>query len=328
MNSKVVLVSSLFITCNFYAQVSEQRIVESIQSQIPLSISIQQITNNSEFHQTFSEKDYVMSFCQLYAPDYVSLIQSSYSSPNSWIRTVNGVMQSNNFNAQNREDLINEFGTIIHETTHSKNSSNGFLIDPSNYIVLTDRESQISNKFFNSDVIEKIVSTEAQGKLFRYETYISKQSSVGANVQGIVGLMDEYSAYQNGCSAALIAYDNALKKKDTTLAITFLKSALATHFAYYEFNVFIGAYVKYARLYNSEVYQEILSLTTLKKAYYLNTQSFLNSLQIIQSASTRLKENYRSVKYTAEYYNNTYVEFAKEYLKNFETDLQALNSYP
>ena len=231
MNSKVVFVSSLFITCNFYAQVSEQRIVESIQSQIPVSISIKQITNNSEFHQTFSEKDYVMSFCQLYAPDYVSLIQSSYSSPNSWIRTVNGVMQSNNFNAQNREDLINEFGTIIHETTHSKNSSNGFLIDPSNYIVLTDRESQISNKFFNSDVIEKIVSIEAQGKLFRYETYISKQSSVGANVQGIVGLMDEYSAYQNGCSAALIAYDNALKKKDTTLAITFLKSALATHFA-------------------------------------------------------------------------------------------------
>jgi len=328
MNSKVVLVSSLFITCNFYAQVSEQRIVESIQSQTPVSISIKLLANNSEFHQTFSEIDYVMSFCQQYAPDYVSLIQSSYSSPNSWIRTVNGVMQSNNFNAQNREDLINEFATIIHETTHRKNSSNGFLIDPSNYIVLTDRESQISNKFFNSDVIEKIVSLEAQGKLFRYETYISKQSSVGANVNGIVGLMDEYSAYQNGCSAALIAYDNALKIKDTTLAITFLKSALATHFAYYEFNVFIGAYVKYARLYNSEVYQQILSLTTLKKAYYLNTQSFLNSLQIIQSASTRLKENYLSVNYTAEYYNNTYVEFAKEYLKNFEADLQALNSYP
>lgn len=325
MNSKVVFVSSLFITCNFYAQVSEQRVVESIQSQTLVSISNKQITNNAEFHQTFSEKDYVMSFCQLYAPDYVSLIQSSYSSPNSWIRTVNGVKQSINFNAQNREDLINEFETIIHETTHSKNSSNGFLIDPSNYIVLTDRESQISNNFFNSDVIEKIVSLEAQEKLFRYKTYISKQSSVGANVQGIVGLMDEYSAYQNGCSAALIAYDNALKKKDTTLAITFLKSALATHFAYYEFNVFIGAYVKYARLYNSEVYQQILSLTTLKKAYYLNTQRFLNSLQIIQSASTRLKENYRSVNYTAEYYNNTYVEFAKEYLKNFEADLQALN---
>jgi hypothetical protein len=328
MTSKVVLVSSLFITCNFYAQVSEQRIVESIQSQTPVSISIKLLANNPEFHQTFSEIDYVMSFCQQYAPDYVSLIQSSYSSPNSWIRTVNGVMQSNNFNAQNREDLINEFATIIHETTHRKNSSNGFLIDPSNYIVLTDRESQISNKFFNSDVIEKIVSLEAQGKLFRYETYISKQSSVGANVNGIVGLMDEYSAYQNGCSAALIAYDNALKIKDTTLAITFLKSALATHFAYYEFNVFIGAYVKYARLYNSEVYQQILSLTTLKKAYYLNTQSFLNSLQIIQSASTRLKENYLSVNYTAEYYNNTYVEFAKEYLKNFEADLQALKSYP
>jgi len=138
--------------------------------------------------------------------------------------------------------------------------------------------------------------------------------------------MDEYSAYQNGCTAALIAYDNALKNKDTTLAITFLKSAMATHFAYYEFNIFIGAYVQYARLYNPEVHQQILKLNTLKRAYSLNTQRFLNSLQIIQSASTRLKGNYRSVKYTADYYNKTYVDFAKEYMKSFDSDLQALKS--
>jgi hypothetical protein len=194
--------------------------------------------------------------------------------------------------------------------------------------VLTDQESQISMKFFKSDLIEKVVSTEAQEKIFRYETYVSKQSSNGANNQGIVGIMDEYSAYQNGCTAALIAYDNALKDKDTTLAITFFKEALATHFAYYEFNIFLGAYVKYARLYNPEVYQQILKLTTLKKAYTMNTQRFLNSLQIIQSASTRLKGNYHLVKYSVDYYNKNYVEFAKEYMKNFESDLQSLKTNP
>ena len=285
------------------------------------AIGIEPLPVKVQFQPTYSEKDYVLSFCHRYAPEYASLIQSSYSSPNSWTRSVNGVVQANSFNAQNREQLIKEFESIIHETTHHKNSFNGFLIDPSTYLVLTDQESQISMKFFKSDLIEKVVSKEAQEKIFRYETYVSKSSSVGANNQGIVGIMDEYSAYQNGCTAALIAYDNALKDKDTTLAITFFKEALATHFAYYEFNVFLGAYVKYARLYNPEVYQQILKLTTLKKAYTMNTQRFLNSLQIIQSASTRLKGNYHLVKYSVDYYNKNYVEFAKEYMKNFEKGL-------
>jgi hypothetical protein len=295
---------------------------------ISFAIGIEPLPVKVQFQPIYSEKEYVLTFCRQYAPEYASLIQSSYSSPNSWTRSVNGVVQSNSFNAQNREHLIDEFESIIHETTHHKNSFNGFLIDPSTYLVLTDLESQISMKFFKSDLIEKVVSTEAQEKIFRYDTYVSKQSSVGANNQGIVGIMDEYSAYQNGCTAALIAYDNALKDKDTTLAITFFKEALATHFAYYEFNVFLGAYVKYARLYNPEVYQQILKLTTLKKAYTMNTQRFLNSLQIIQSASTRLKSNYHLVKYSVDYYNKNYVEFAKEYMKNFETDLQSLKINP
>jgi hypothetical protein len=292
------------------------------------AIGIEPLPVRVQFQLTYSEKEYVISFCNDYAPEYVSLIQSSYSSPNSWTTTVNGVVQTNRFNAQNREHLIKEFESIIHETTHHKNSFDGFLIDPSTYLVLTDQESQISMKFFKSDLIEKVVSTEAQEKIFRYETYVSKQSSNGANNQGIVGIMDEYSAYQNGCTAALIAYDNALKDKDTTLAITFFKEALATHFAYYEFNVFLGAYVKYARLYNPEVYQQILKLTTLKKAYTMNTQRFLNSLQVIQTSSTRLKGNYHLVKYSVDYYNKNYVEFAKEYMKNFETDLQSLKINP
>jgi hypothetical protein len=292
------------------------------------SIGIEPLPVKIQFQPTYSEKEYVLSFCYQYAPEYVSLIQSSYSSPNSWTISVNGVVQSNSFNAQNREHLIKEFESIIHETTHHKNSFDGFLIDPSTYLVLTDQESQISMKFFKSDVIDKVVSAEAREKLFRFKTYVSKQSNVGANNQGIVGIMDEYSAYQNGCTAALIAYDNALKDKDTTLAVTFFKEALATHFAYYEFNVFLGAYIKYAQLYNLEVYKQILKLTTLRKAYTLNTQRFLNSLQIIESASVRLKGNYHLVKYSVDYYNKNYVEFAKEYMKNFETDLQSLKINP
>jgi hypothetical protein len=328
MNAKMVFVSLFFISNQLFSQVSECRVTECLEHDAMPLVTVKEQTNNPNTEQLYSEKDYVIAFCQQYAPSYVSLLQTSYSSPNNWTVSVGGVVQANDFDAQKKEDIIDEFESIIHESTHHKNAFNGFLIDPFNYLVLSNEENQIADKFFNSDLIEKVVSAEAQEQLFRYKTYVSKQSKVGANVQGIIGLMDEYSAYQNGCSAALMAYDNALKNKDTTLAITFFKEALQTHFAYYEFNIFIGAYVKYARLYNSEVYQQILKLTTLRQAYSLNTKCFLNSLQIIQTAQTRLKRNYREVKFLIDYYNTKNVTFAKEYMKNIETDLQVLKSTP
>jgi len=328
MNANMIFVSLLFFSNQLFSQVSECRVTECVEHNALPLVTVKEQTNFPENVPMYSEKDYVITFCQQYAPSYVSLIQTSYSSPNNWTVYVGGVLKANDFNAQKKEDLIAEFESIIHESTHHKNASNGFLIDPSIYLVLTDQENQIADKFFKSDLIEKVVSVEAKEQLFRYKTYVSKQSNVGANVNGIVGLMDEYSAYQNGCTAALIAYDNALKNKDTALAITFFKEALQTHYAYYEFNIFIGAYVKYARLYNPEVYQQILKLTTLRRAYSLNTQRFLNSLQAIQTAQTRLKRNYRDVKFLIDYYNTKNVTFAKEYMKNFESDLQALKSTP
>ena len=271
-----------------------------------------------------TEKDFILYYCQEFAPAYVPLIQSSYSSPNSWVVTVNGQVQKNAFNAQDREQVIGEFETIIHETTHLKNSIYGFLVDPVTYLELTTQERNLTDGFFKSDLIDNVVSLEAQQKIFRYKTYVSKASSVAANVKGIVGLMDEYSAYQNGCSGALMAYDNALKEKDTALAVRFFNQALATHFAYYEFNIFMGAYVKYAKLYQPKVYNDIIGMVTLKKAYTLNTKQFLAALQTIESAATRLKKHYSEVKYNLDYYNKTYVDFSKEYMKNFSTELAAL----
>ena len=151
-----------------------------------------------------TEKDFILYYCQEFAPAYVPLIQSSYSSPNSWIVTVNGQVKTNAFNALDREQVIGEFETIIHETTHHKNSIYGFLVDPVTYLELTPQEKSTASGFFKSDLIDNIVSLEAQQKIFRYKTYVSKESTVAANSKGIVGLMDEYSAYQNGCTSASI----------------------------------------------------------------------------------------------------------------------------
>ena len=268
-----------------------------------------------------TEKMLVLLFCQQYAPDYVPMLESSYSSPNSWSRTVGGVPTPANFNANDKNDVIAEFETIIHESTHHKNTREGIYLGPNKYLLFTDAEKNDVQYFYKSELIADFLPIDAEEKIFRFETYIGEGSGVSANLSGIFGLMDEYSAYQNGCSAALVAYDNALQEKDTTLAITFFKDALATYYAYYEFNSFIGAYLKYGKTKEPIIYQKIMNNTTLRRAYSINTIEFEKAIATLNSQSNRLKSNYKLVKSSMEYYKTKYEVYAKSCMTSFQPEL-------
>ena len=268
-----------------------------------------------------TEKMLVLLFCQQYAPDYVPMLESSYSSPNSWSRTVGGVPTPANFNANDKNDVIAEFETIIHESTHHKNTRDGIYLGPNKYLLFTDAEKNDVQYFYKSELIADFLPIDAEEKIFRFETYIGEGSGVSANLSGIFGLMDEYSAYQNGCSAALVAYDNALQEKDTTLAITFFKDALATYYAYYEFNSFIGAYLKYGKTKEPIIYQKIMNNSTLRRAYSINTIEFEKAIATINSQSNRLKSNYKLVKNSMEYYKTKYEVYAKSCMTSFQPEL-------
>lgn len=268
-----------------------------------------------------SEKTLVLLFCQQYAPDYVPMLESSYSSPNSWSITVGGVPTPANFDANDKNDLIDQFETIIHESTHHKNTRDGIYVGPNQYLLFTDAEQSDVESYYKSELIAGFLPIDAKEKIFRFTTYIGKGSGVSANVNGIFGLMDEYTAYQNGCSAALEAYDNALKQYDTTLAITFFKAALSTHYAYYEFNSFIGAYLKYGKSNSPIIYQKIMNNTTLRRAYNVNTIEFEKAIAVINSQANRLKSNYKLVKSNLEAYKVKNVVFAKSCMTSFELEL-------
>lgn len=268
-----------------------------------------------------TEKMLVLLFCQQYAPDYVPMLESSYSSPNSWSRTVGGVPTPVNFNANDKNDVIAEFETIIHESTHHKNTRDGIYLGPNKYLLFTDAEKNDVKYFYKSELIADFLPIDAEEKIFRFETYIGEGSGVSANLSGIFGLMDEYSAYQNGCSALLAAYDNALQEKDTTLAITFFKEALATYYAYYEFNSFIGAYLKYGKTKEPIIYQKIMNNSTLRRAYTINTIEFEKAIATLNSQSSRLKSNYKLVKSSMEYYKTKYEVYSKSCMASFQPEL-------
>ena len=137
-----------------------------------------------------TEKMLVLLFCQQYAPDYVPMLESSYSSPNSWSRTVGGVPTPANFNANDKNDVIAEFETIIHESTHSKNTRDGIYLGPNKYLLFTDAEKNDVQYFYKSELIAEFLPIDAEEKIFRFETYIGEGSGVSANLSGIFGLMD------------------------------------------------------------------------------------------------------------------------------------------
>jgi hypothetical protein len=268
-----------------------------------------------------SEKNLVIQFTEQYAPAYTQMLLSSYSSPNGWTSYVNGVLTPKNFNANDKNDIIDEFVTIIHESTHHKNSIHGIYIDAEHYIEYTDAEKIDTRSFFNSELIAVVLPADVKEKIFRFTTYLEKGTEVSANVNGITGLMDEYSAYQNGCNAALMAYDNALKGKDTTLAIKFFESALASYFAYYEFNSFIGAYLKYSKSKEPVIYKKIMKQNNLRMAYTLNTIQFEKVILTINSQSSRLKSNYKLIKSSLDYYKKNYEDYAKSCMNSFQPEL-------
>jgi hypothetical protein len=254
-----------------------------------------------------NEKTNVLQFCKMFAPAYVPLLETHYSSPNSWNRYVDGKPSSIVFNSNIQSDVYREFETIIHESTHQKNSNEIIFVSPEISFYTTADQRTLINHFFKSEQIASLLPSDVNEKVFRFNTYIGLNSGVTSNVKGIWGLMDEYTAYQNGCRASIMAYDNALLKGDTTMALTCIEESVKTYFAYYEFRLFIGAYLKYAALYHSELYKDILEFTALRKAFALNTILFEANVYNIQHTKNRLKRHNAHVEWLYNYYQEKYV---------------------
>ena len=145
-------------------------------------------------------------FCQDFAPAYINLLQENYSGPKNWISYENDVKIEKKFNESNKNDLINEFGTVIHESTHHRNNHNNIFVSPGIDIFISNEEQSIIPDFFKSENIHNYLPTDAEQKLFRFKNYIGTSSEVSANLNGLWGLIDEYSAYQNGTRADLMVF--------------------------------------------------------------------------------------------------------------------------
>lgn len=269
------------------------------------------------------KKDYTKSFfltnIKKYSPTYLSVMEESYCGPGCYLSVVNNKTVDWNGDTTYKT-LINKYVTTVHETTHKNNGSGGYnwetrlwnsrtLIEPG----ITISYSQTPT--FNSDLFIAIVPKEAPKKIFRYGTYVGRGSETSANVCGIYGLMDEFSAYRNATRSGIEAANTAIRFQDNDKITTFQDQAIGEYFAYYEFRLFIAWYLEYAEKNKPDIYKKIMANTNLRIAYTLLDDGFRNDLKDLQILANK------NSSWGYDYNEKEYAQYVKELLVSHEKTL-------
>lgn len=255
-----------------------------------------------------------------YASPYKAVLEKGYCGPDCYSTVVNNMPVKWNYDTTYKT-LFSEFETVVHESVHHYNSGigrdgkQGYLIEPGVEV------SAPVNMVFNSSEIKKIAPADASAKIFRYNTYVSDSSKVSANVSGIYGLLDEYSAYNSGVRTCVIAAQNALMKGDTAKAAQFISQASGTYFAYYEFNLFIAWYLRTAKADHNDLYKDMMANTNLRVTYTLLDASFKETIDNLKRTSAIVEK--KTGTDALAYNEKTYAAYPKKLLEKEKTTLDA-----
>ena len=227
-------------------------------------------------------KDLVMEYAINYlTPIQKDILQNHYCGPESYSTSIDGKHIPWNKIVSDIEVLDN-ISTIVHESTHefthseSWNSIN-LVVSETRFISVPETDDFKAN-FIVKDMLRRNPKVK---DMFRFDTYVG--SNGGGSCTGIYDLMNEYCAYYNGTSSALILYavfkdkhsDNEEEEEffrdmERVLAMSMMSSVTA----FYEFNSFIGAYLMYAKENNNEVYTDIINNSLLVESYSTVTYNF------------------------------------------------------
>lgn len=260
-------------------------------------------------------KQFFINTIHKYAPIYDSLIYTDYSGPGMYKTYINGkYVEWKGDTAWTK--LIKDYETVVHESTHGFNSTIGYFNRKFRYKIMVEPGITIcyeNNRSFQSSQFASIIPPDANKKIFRYDMYVSPWSTVTANLSGIYGLIDEFSAYRNGCHAALISTLKAIELNRERERDIFFEEACATHFSYYEFRLFIAWYLAYGKSNQTQIWKETMENKNLRIAFTLIDDLFLEDIKIIKQLQEKIKF------YGYDYYERTYVDYLVKNIPNWQS---------
>ncbi|MCB9232048.1 MAG: hypothetical protein H6581_10315 [Bacteroidia bacterium] len=184
------------------------------------------------------------------------------------------------------KNVCEDLNTVVHESCHELND----LVadrDPSweydaGYFIAEGVEIPVKKgPVYNSIALNAFVTDSLQKKIFRYKTYIGEKDGmyISSQSSGIYGMLDEFDAYYQGTLASYELYDYYYKNRchgfeDEMAWAEYLKEVTSTHYAFYEFRIFISWYLQYARLKHPEVYETCMANTRLRLAFTLINDAY------------------------------------------------------
>lgn len=251
---------------------------------IILAYGITTISFGQEYtKEELKSKAFALEIAKKYYPSVYEII--SETEANEVAKWMNN--EGDNINASN-------FALAVHECVHeydakitvdegynwdTKAWNEGYFIDKGIKIV-TVRFPVFKTSDLHSNYLPKEVK-----KLSRYNTYIHSPegiSSASTNVYGIFGLLEEFNAYYHGIRAKFELLNNDEKSLEVDTKAQ--ESVKDDHVAsYYEFNIFMAYYLKYAKEKKPEIFKKIMSSKELRLTYTLLEANWRNLLTDIYS---------------------------------------------
>lgn len=183
------------------------------------------------------------------------------------------------FTDGNPDRLVDQMDTCVHELYHAITTRLGYqlLVDAKapRYIkaqgVYTGAGSPVLLEFSALYPAREMASTfPPEARTFRFPTYVSPSGDTqGTQVDGVFGLLDEWTAYFHGSRTVLDFWPWVRDEAPRTEQLNFIYRARfhGMWVAYAEFKLFILHYVIHARTNHPDVYRGLLGNASFRRAF-------------------------------------------------------------
>ncbi len=155
-------------------------------------------------------------------------------------------------------DSVIATNVLIHESMHHLVN-----IDPSDNndnIILDCNQSWLVNRTNTFPSIELMSQIDELFRTPRFDGYINTNASHTTQLNGIYGLLNEFSSYYQGSKALA---DIAIKKEALDNILYVLNSCTP----YYEFKFWILQYLIYAEQFEEAIFQDIMANEAFKESF-------------------------------------------------------------
>lgn len=193
--------------------------------------------------------------------------------------------------------LLKQIGTAVHEECHSVIFSVGFALSENRrerkYAYYTGNGTVVPvtfTKVYNTKEMIPYIPAELQTT--RYHRYVeTSDEDLTSVVNGVYGLMNEYTAYSWDMNNTVHLYDyykTHINNPDGWFL--FVNQGANGRMAYAEFRYFILTYMMYAKDHHPDIYRGIVNNIDFKKAFRLVDTIYSDNIRNYESILAELTQ--------------------------------------